>query len=73
MNFIQHYRTIFALFLMYRYRSVVKLVMTRDFESRIAGSSPAAPFEPGSKSMADGRFWVPEAGGSSPLFPNLTF
>lgn len=60
-------RCIFAHF--FQYRSVVKLVMTREFDSRIAGSIPAAPLETGSKSMVDGWFWEPAAGGSNPLFP----
>jgi hypothetical protein len=50
-------------------RSVVKLDMTRDFDSRIVGSSPAAPVVTGSKSMVDGWFWEPAAGGSNPLSP----
>lgn len=50
-------------------RSVVKLVMTREFDSRIAGSIPAAPLETGSKSMVDGWFWEPAARGSNPLSP----
>ena len=52
-------------------RSVVKLVMTREFDSRIAGSIPAAPLVTGSKSMVDGWFWEPTVRGSNPLFPIL--
>lgn len=50
-------------------RSVVKLGMTREFDSRIVGSSPAAPVAPGSKSMVDGWLWKPAARGSNPLSP----
>jgi hypothetical protein len=66
----QQYRCIFARFS--QDRSVVKLGMTRDFDSRIVGSSPAAPVVramTGSKSMVDGWFWEPAAGGSNPLSP----
>ena len=65
----QTYRCIFAHF--FTDRSVVKLGMTREFDSRIVGSSPAAPAAPGSKSMVDGWFWEPAAGGSNPLSPNF--
>ena len=63
----QTYRCIFACF--FKDRSVVKSGMTRDFDSRIVGSSPAAPVVPGSKSMVDGWFWEPAARGSNPLSP----
>jgi hypothetical protein len=63
----QPYRCIFARF--FQDRSVVKSGMTRDFDSRIVGSSPAAPVVTGSKSMVDGWFWEPAVGGSNPLFP----
>jgi hypothetical protein len=63
----QTYRCIFARF--FKDRSVVKLGMTRDFDSRIVGSSPAAPVVTGSKSMVDGWFWEPAARGSNPLSP----
>lgn len=63
----QQYRCIFARF--FPDRSVVKLGMTREFDSRIVGSSPAAPGATGSKSMVDGWFWEPAVRGSNPLSP----
>ena len=63
----QPYKCIFAHF--FQDRSVVKLGMTRDFDSRIVGSSPTAPVVTGSKSMVDGWFWEPAARGSNPLSP----
>ena len=46
--------------------------MTREFDSRIVGSSPAAPVVramTGSKSMVDGWLWKPAVRGSNPLSP----
>jgi hypothetical protein len=63
----QQYRCLFAR--IFRDRSVVKFGMTRDFDSRIVGSSPTAPVVTGSKSMVDGWFWEPAARGSNPLSP----
>jgi hypothetical protein len=63
----QPYKCIFARF--FKDRSVVKFGMTRDFDSRIVGSSPTAPLATGSKSMVDGWFWEPAARGSNPLSP----
>jgi hypothetical protein len=63
----KQYRCIFVR--IFRDRSVVKFGMTRDFDSRIVGSSPTAPLKTGSKSMVDGWFWEPAARGSNPLSP----
>lgn len=52
-----------------RYGSVVKFGMTWDFDSQFVGSSPTAPLLTGSKSTADGWFWVPAVGGSNPPSP----